>query len=107
VCILCVEWEKGKMTAHDGLRAVRELPDNDPHTKEVLDFLLQEIYNEEIERNVVAGMHQSFEPFEVIEETSIKDDKNYNLNEDDEWFDFWYNTEGNYHEEEYPRIPNF
>jgi hypothetical protein len=67
---------------------------------------LEDLYNLEEERTE-GTMHQFFD-----EETSIKQ---YTVatpryaNSDDEWFDFWYNTEGEFEDEELdePVVPAF
>lgn len=94
MCILCIELSKGKMTTHEGLRAVRELSDKDPHTKEILEFLLEEVYNEEIERNV-GGMHQAFDN-ESLKEASI-----YETMDERDFHDFWYNEDPLLRSEQY------
>lgn len=46
MCIICIEFQKGKLTWGEAHNNWGEMDPNDKHTQEVLDMLNESLYNE-------------------------------------------------------------
>lgn len=43
MCLICVDFEKSKMTWQEAFRATYEMSNEDPHKKELIENLLSQI----------------------------------------------------------------
>jgi hypothetical protein len=48
MCVVCKEWEKGKLTNAEALRAIGEMPKSDPGDKKHLIDLASRIMDKEV-----------------------------------------------------------
>lgn len=74
MCMICVDFELGKLSREEAYHNWGEMDMNDPHSQEVLDLLNDSLYDDELK-----GGQDYKEKSTAVETT------------DEDWNDFWMN----------------